>query len=245
MKILITIDDTDNKGTPGTGHLAEKLRHELESIFGATTSRITRHQLYVHADIPYTSHNSAMCFAADIDGGDLDAVIRHCAALLEREQAEGSDPGLCVAVVDSIAEPRALIDFGLDATRKVLTKKEAYALAERLGIHLSEHGGTGGGVIGALAGTGLRLYGNNGRFKGWVPIEDGDRNTTAGALLRRPEIDDIRTLEGSGPGPNGRIVLQEKVKTVLLDGMSVLLVKGRPGEPGVWENLSRDEIRKF
>ena len=70
MTTLITLDDTDHKGTPGTGHLAEALRKELESLYGATTSRITRHQLFVHADIPYTSHNSAMCFAADIDGGD-------------------------------------------------------------------------------------------------------------------------------------------------------------------------------
>jgi hypothetical protein len=245
MNILITIDDTDNRESPGTGHLAEKLRHELEALFGAATSRITRHQLYVHEDIPYTSHNSAMTFAAVIDEKLLDDIIRHCSAFLEKEPAAGSDPGLCVAVVDAIPDRRALIDFGLDATKKVLTKREAYALAARLGIHLSEHGGTGGGVIGALAGTGLRLYGNNGRFKGWLPFDDMERDTTVGVLLQRPEIDAVKSLEEPQPGVNDRVMLQDKVKTVLIGGRSVLLVKIRSGASDTWENLSKEEIRKY
>ncbi len=50
----------------------------------------------------------------------------------------------------------------------LLTKQEAYMLANTTGVHLSENGGTGDGIVGALAGTGLRLDGNDGRFRGWL-----------------------------------------------------------------------------
>jgi len=58
------------------------------------------------------------------------------------------------------------MECGRRATCSVLTKKEAYPLAEKLGIHLSEHGGTGDGVVGALAESGLRMTGNHCRFRG-------------------------------------------------------------------------------
>ena len=46
---------------------------------------------------------------------------------------------------------------------------DAYLLAEQFPeLSLSEHGGTGDGVIGALAGVGLRLSGSDGRIKGKI-----------------------------------------------------------------------------
>ena len=39
------------------------------------------------------------------------------------------------------------------------------------------------------------------------------------------------------------VVLEDKVKTVLIDGMSVLLVK--QVNPGVWINIKKDELRKY
>ena len=61
------------------------------------------------------------------------------------------------------------IDFGYRAKQVVLTKSNAYKLAKKLDIHLSEHGGSGQGVIGALAGVALRLTANDGRF--WRKIK--------------------------------------------------------------------------
>ncbi|MCK9591287.1 MAG: hypothetical protein M0Q91_04680 [Methanoregula sp.] len=52
MTILVSIDDTDNPGSRGTGRLAHAVADTLSAdypIYG-----ITRHQLYVHPDIPYT-----------------------------------------------------------------------------------------------------------------------------------------------------------------------------------------------
>ncbi len=112
---------------------------------------ITRHQLFVDEHIPYTSGNSAMCFSAFGHADNLDAIILFGQEFLENQAASGSDPGLCVAVNDSRLNKNALIAFGRTAKQKIVTKQSASDLARQVGVHLSEHGGTGGGIIGALA----------------------------------------------------------------------------------------------
>lgn len=131
-------------------------------------SRVTRHQLYVHEDIPYTSHNSSMCFEVYIKEVYIEEMKRYFIEYLEKNHAEGSDPGLCIIDFSTLSDgtKEALISFGKKAKKEVLTKDEAYEFARKHQIHLTEHGGTGIGVIGALAGCGLRLTGNDGRFRG-------------------------------------------------------------------------------
>jgi hypothetical protein len=243
MEILVCIDDTDNLESPGTGHLAEILRHDLEDLYGAATERITRHQLYVCDDIPYTSHNSTMCFRARINPEDLDDIIKYSQEILVKNSAEGSDPGLCVAVADRITDRDELVRFGLDATKKVLCKEEAVSLAERMNVHLSEHGGTGGGIIGALAGVGLRIFGNNGRFKGWLNIDEPQRNMRVDMLCSKFDIQEVRTVEGARIPGESMVILEDRIKTVLIDGMSVLLVK--EVNQGVWVNIRKEELRKY
>jgi len=115
--------------------------------------RVTRHQLLIHPDVPYTSHNSSMCFLAEVEADSLEQVTDYCCATLAVEAVEASDPGLCVAALDKLSGAEALITYGREAKKRVFTKDEAYATALRCGAHLSEHGGTGQGVIGALAGS--------------------------------------------------------------------------------------------
>lgn len=168
MRILVSIDDTDNfttKGIKGTGDLAKNIARAIKSNGWGNSSRITRHQLLLHEDIPYTSHNSSMCFEAEIDPQYLQAVIDFSVQHLETESEPEADPGLCVIIPDRLADPVRLIDYGYRAKREVLDKNDAYVLASELGIHLSEHGGTGQGVIGAMAGAGLRLGATTGRSK--------------------------------------------------------------------------------
>jgi hypothetical protein len=244
-EILVCIDDTDNLESPGTGHLAEILRSDIEKLYKGKTSRITRHQLFVSPEIPYTSHNSAMCFTAEMDIKYLNEMIAYAGKFLEEKSAGGSDPGLCVAVNEHIKDKERLVRFGLDATRTVLTKNDAVRLAEELNIHLSEHGGTGGGIIGALSGVGLRLYGSNGRFKGWLPVKENDRKITIETLLKNYEIDEVRDISGEIPDPLDIITLDGRIKTVLLDGRSVLPVKQIAGDNLCRVNLSKDEIKKY
>ncbi len=68
MKTIISIDDTDNEHSPGSGQLADDLAQEL-ILYRLVTeaSDISRHQLFVHDLVPYTSHNSAMCFTVCTD----------------------------------------------------------------------------------------------------------------------------------------------------------------------------------
>ena len=188
MDILLCIDDTDNLESVGTGELAENMADGIQELYGGKCSAITRHQLYVHEDIPYTSHNSSMCFKASIADEALEPIIRYGIDFLERESASGSDPGFCVAPLHTIADIKELIRFGRTAKQEVLTKDAAYDLARRQRVHLSEHGGTGQGIIGALAGIGLRLSGNDGRFKGWFHFEGKDRIMEAGRLYESPFV---------------------------------------------------------
>ena len=166
MKLFVCIDDTDNYDSIGTGELLENMMGEA-AIKGLAKSGFTvRYQLYIHEDIPYTSHNSSMCCTAEAT--DLEAFTEFCENYLEENSAEGSDPGLCVLPDDENLDYSSLIAFGKRAQNVVLTKEDAYDAAESFPgeIHLSEHGGTGGGIIGALAGAALRAGKEEGRIKG-------------------------------------------------------------------------------
>ncbi len=247
MNILVCIDDTDNIESRGTGELAETLTEVIKENGWGTCSGITRHQLFVHPDIPYTSHNSSMCFKADIKDSRLDEVIVCASEFLVKESAQGSDPGLCVADLSQLQRPELLIDFGKRAKKEIFTKKEAYDLARKQGVHLSEHGGTGQGIIGALAGVGLRLTGNDGRFKGKHRIDAENNAATVKEIIAQTSIEEVRSLEGELLAENDRIRLGVKIKSVLINEKSVLLVKYLQGSTNEirWETCNMKDLRSY
>jgi len=248
MKILVCIDDTDNLESRGTGDLATELAEELEKRGWGRSSFVTRHQLLVHPDVPYTSHNSSMCFEADIDPDCLDSLIDYAGIYLQKESAPGSDPGLCVAVVEELASPEAVVAFGQKAKLEVLNKALAYDLAAELGVHLSEHGGTGQGVVGALAGIGLRLGGNDGRLKGWLDIRTRDGRATVADILGQVPLQGVRTMDGMILGPEQVIAVDDKPKAVLIDGGTYLMVSPLQDlavEGVQWRTTSRHQLKKF
>jgi len=247
MRILVSIDDTDNLESRGTGELASLIAEGLETNGWGTSSFVTRHQLLVHPDIPYTSHNSAMCFSAEIHEHALDNVIGFASEFLGRESAAGSDPGLCVAVVDRLKSHDSLLLFGKQAKQTVLTKDAAYEVARREEVHLSEHGGTGQGIIGALAGAGLRLGGNDGRMKGGLKMPSNNGIICVAELILTPEVDEVRCISGGIVHNNDLVKIAEKAKTVLLDGRSVLLVSAAaPDKDGAtWQTVHRQLLKKY
>jgi hypothetical protein len=247
MKVYICIDDTDNKESIGTGHLAARLIDDIAQKRWGTSSFITRHQLFVHPDVPYTSHNSAMCFTSEMSESCIGELIDYASFFLGRHSAPGSDPGLCVAMAGRVDNHEALITFGQRAKRQVLNKNEAYGLATRLGIHLSEHGGTGDGVIGALAGVGLRMGGNDGRVRGKLSITGTHNSASVAAMLRQAGIDEIRTTNGNPIDDHERILLGEWIKTVYLDGRRVLLVKplDRETDGPQWSICAKEELKIY
>jgi tRNA(Ile2) C34 agmatinyltransferase TiaS len=156
---LIGIDDTDNDISPGTGQLARRLAAEIEQR-GATLLGITRHQFLLDDRIACSSHNSGACLA--LEWGKPQSDLEFAIDLIGQWSAEGSDPGICIAGSNEV--PREAMDWGWAATREVLTRDQATALAKRLDMCLRPLGGSGDGIIGALASVGLRADGNEGRF---------------------------------------------------------------------------------
>ena len=63
MRIYICVDDTDDltKST-STGRIADMIGKAITKKYGGRVDKgVTRHQLLIHEDIDYTSHNSSMC----------------------------------------------------------------------------------------------------------------------------------------------------------------------------------------
>jgi hypothetical protein len=225
MNYMVCIDDTDMPGTRGTGWLVEDLCNILAAEKLAATTAISRHQLYVHKDIPYTSHNSAMGFEMTLEPRDYDAAMSLFQTFLKTRTEKGSDPGLCVAQVSDSLDDESLAAFGKAAKNRVLTKSDAYSLAARTGVHLTEHGGTGQGVVGALAGIGLRLSGNDGRYRGWYHLGRPGDIVSVGALCEYPFVDALVTSDGHDlPLDTHVMVGSEKTKTVRMGHRQVIVV---------------------
>ncbi|MCX7178527.1 MAG: hypothetical protein NTX56_07025 [Proteobacteria bacterium] len=246
MNLLISMDDTDSLDSPGTGELAAEIARMIHGRGWGETSFITRHQLYVHPEIPYTSHNSAMCFAAKVEPDCREVLIADAGDFLVRHSAPGSDPGLCVVDITAVADTAAMESFGRTAKNSVLTKQAAYDLARRLGIHLSEHGGTGQGVIGALAGAGLRLSGNDGRIRGNLLLPNESRRLSVKSLLAIPEVEAVQTRSGETLPDEQEITLDGKVKMVLMGGRATVLVTADSSNGGgSWRSVSKHEIKCY
>jgi hypothetical protein len=198
MDLYVGIDDTDTLDNPGTGRIARA----LASRFGSECiiRGVTRHQLYVHPDIPYTSHNS--CAVIHCKGGDPEKIFTLAREMILEYHAEGSDPGLAVADASSLGP--SVVAFGLDAKKVILTQVQAREIAEHSGILLEGLAGTEGGIIGALAGIGLASTGNDGRF------------VLKGNLRRLQGTQDVKTLLKDGVDlimtPDGRSITEGNIR---------------------------------
>jgi hypothetical protein len=162
MRIYLGFDDTDVAGAAiGTGKLVRMFAGKLP--VGVRLWGVLRHQLLMDPRIPYTSHNSPACAVVDTDLPDAAPILIELAiAHLAELASPGSDPGLCVARADASLDE--IVEFGLCCTRSVRTQSEAKNAAAVARVHLSGHGGTNDGIIGAAAAVGLSHYGWSGRF---------------------------------------------------------------------------------
>lgn len=195
-RLLIGIDDTDFGESIGTGALARELRLHLSRALQIEAGGITRHQLLVHPDIPYTSHNSAACLEllGDADPGEVAGAASRFLSFLFHD---GADPGLCVAYPKQL--DAACRTFGARAQREVVTKAEAIGLAAEAGVTLRELGGTGLGIIGALSACALRAGGADGRFISLAGIREVPDRCTVAEILDGTAIDVVADETGALP----------------------------------------------
>ena len=242
MNLIICIDDTDSETSEkGTGAIAEEIMCLVEKKYGAKGTFVTRHQFLIHPDIPYTSHNSAMCFACTVpDNIDMESMISECFDHLKKESAEGSDPGLCVADLAK-ADAKMLIDYGKECKRKVMTKESAYTVAKDAGVFLDEAGGTGQGVIGAVGGVGLRLWGNDGTLKSKPKGLEGGKIYSVAELLQNDKINSVKCVDGRELTEEESVLLEKKPKISLVDGLPTVLVEKK--SDGVWLPMEKNKAR--
>jgi hypothetical protein len=234
MRVYVGFDDTDTpEADRGTGKLARYFEKELPA--GCRLWGVVRQQLLLHADVPFTSHNSSACVIVNVgDGCAMDQLTERAIAHIERLAFEGSDPGLCVARADDPTLP-GLVEFGRKCTHEVVSQNDALDAARE--VHLSGHGGTNDGIIGAAAAVGLTAYGWCGRF-----IE-------LGGLRGYPEFISVADLERSDitvvsldrdaafPSPDDVVHNRGWLRPRLWGGQAVLGVA--PHGDGRWETLDR------
>jgi hypothetical protein len=245
VRYLIGIDDTDNLESRGTGFRARCLGAGLADAGLAQVDGVSRHQLLVHPDIPYTSHNSSLCLDAHVPHGRLDEVIAFSREFLLRESAEGSDAGLCIAAFDTI--DGAVRAFGVRAKQVILVRREAEDLANESGILLEGLTGDHGGVIGALAAVGLRRSGTDGRFVWLDGVRELSGVISAAELLENTGIDAIEDRQGQAVLPDELVCVDPWPRAVLVEGRAVLLVQRSEKIDGRfdWQLLPREDIRRF
>ncbi len=220
MTLYLSIDDTDDPVSPGTGNLARRIADHITTDYRVLG--VTRHQLFTHPDIPMTSHNS--CAVIHIENGRsgaaLDIYSRAREMVLE-SCAPGSNPGIALTVGDRISPE--ITAFGLAAKDSILTIAGARALAATAGILAEGFGDTGGGIIGSIAGIGLAGLQNDGRF-----VQKGDLRSMRGrqpvSTLLRSGIDRVVTRDGI-PLTQGLVALQKFPRPACVNGEAVLFVE--------------------
>jgi hypothetical protein len=245
MRWLIGIDDTDNLESRGTGFRARQLGTRLAEAALGSVRGITRHQLFVHASIPYTSHNSSACLDVDMDEAGADSVRDFCRGFLAKESAEGSDAGLCMAAFDAVGSE--LVSFGRSAKGTIRTQDEARTLAASHGAHLEGVTGDQMGVIGALAAIGLRRGGHDGRFIWLDGVRELTGTMTAGTLLATTGIDSVESIDGHALPADAEVLVDPWPRPVLLHGKAVLLTErnGETHEHRGWRILNKEAIRRY
>ncbi|WP_054029558.1 hypothetical protein [Desulfatitalea tepidiphila] len=232
MKAYIGFDDTDHHDSPyGTGKLVRWFEDELPE--GSRCLGVVRQQLLVCDAIPYTSHNSAACMIVEMaDPALLDAVIDRAVDHIQTHSLPGSDPGLCAAA-DGSTDLGDLMDFGQACTHRIATQKQAVQAAAK--VHLSGHGGTSDGIIGAAAAVGLTLSGWSGRFVELGRLRDWPGQTTV-LELRESGIDVVSADRDTRiPAPSDTVITKGWLRPRLIAHRPVLFVS--PKGPNLWENI--------
>jgi hypothetical protein len=241
MKIrwLIAIDDTDNPDSIGTGRLARMLAAHLVREGQIAEPTVTRHQLLVHPDIPYTSHNSSACIAAQGDAGVGDKLLELARAFLQEDPHPGANPGLCVVAEDAV--PASLPALGRRAQQVVLDLADFDAEIAPLGLRLWSDGETGQGRIGAVCGVALRSTGEDGRFIDLPGIRSVGGRLRVAEVLEHTGVDAVTTEGGEPLDPGIEIETRDWIRPVLRGGRAVFTVLREGDEYVPAERRSKDD----
>ena len=239
MRIYVGFDDTDTLDSDrGTGKLARWFENELPPSWRLWG--VVRQQLLLDPSIPYTTHNSSACAILETSNHySVDDLISRAVRHIERQFIPGSDPGLCVASEDNPALSR-LVLFGRACATRVVTQKEAIEAA--LGSHLSGHGGTNDGIIGAAAAVGLTARGWGGRFIEFGRLRDFPEKVLVSDLERSGIMVISIDRDAQVPGPEDVVDTKGWLRPRLWGGRPGLpvAIKGK----NLWETVGEKNRKK-
>ncbi len=240
FEFLLCIDDTDELGGEiSTGSLAQEIALEISSF--AQVSFITRHQLLLDPRINYTSHNSSMCLVAKISKEQKQKVLDITLELLTNKCAKSAEPGIAAVFKDDIKDTKGLINFGKNAKNMLLTTKQAFEIAMAQNVFLKALTPNANGVIGALAGIGLRLSGSDGKIRGKFELEKS--NLSVRELLDLNFIEAVADENFKPLSPDERVNLIGALKPIFWDHKATLLVQ--KDKNGKFRNLNIKVLREF
>jgi thiazole biosynthesis protein thiG len=123
----------------------------------------------------------------------------------------------------------------------LLTTKQAFDIAIAQNVFLKALTPNANGVIGALAGIGLRLSGSDGKIRGKFELEKS--NLSVCELLRLNFVEAVVDENFKSLLLDERVNLIGALKPVFLDFKATLLVKKE--SDGGFRNLSVKELRDF
>jgi hypothetical protein len=92
--------------------------------------------------------------------------------------------------------------------------------------------------------VGLRITGNDGRFKGHFRIDAADGIVTPMEIRQQTHVEVVKTIEGAVLKDHEKIRLGTKVKAVLMAGKSTLLVSEIDGDIK-WETCRKQQLRIY
>jgi hypothetical protein len=239
MRIYIGFDDTDTVDSDrGTGKLARWFENELPN--SCHLRGVVRQQLLLDDSIPYTTHNSSACAIVETSNHcSIDDLISRAVQHVERHFIPGSDPGLCIVPEDHPGLSK-LVHFGRICTTRVVTQKEALQAA--LDSHLSGHGGTNDGIIGAAAAVGLTVYGWSGRFIEYERLRDFPEKVFVSGLERLGITVVSIDRDAQVPTPEDMVDTKGWLRPRLWGGKPVLPVNPRGNN--LWETVEERRRKK-
>lgn len=219
----VGLDDTDDLESIGTGRLARMLGAHLEERGLLRGTSVTRHQLLVHPDIPYTSHNSSACVAGEALEAEPGKVLDEARGFLERHARPSANPGLCVIARDAV--PGTALALARRAQREVLALRAFDRELAAAELAVWSAGETGQGRIGAVSATALRATGEDGRFIGLRGIRDLRGVLTVRAILDASDVAAVHDEDGVSLEPDARVDTGGWVRPSLRGGRPVLVVR--------------------
>jgi len=244
MRLIIGIDDTDNLESRGTGFRARELGQFITKEKLGVLRYVSRHQLFFHPEIPFTSHNSSASIVID-NVDDTEAVRLYCEKYLLEYAAEGSDAGLCIYSSDSNSSIDAIIEFSHRAKSTVVTEAEAYQLAAQAGMFLKGYTGLKTGIIGALSAVGLRVEGCDGRVLWSSNLRDTVGVYNAEHLKQFIDIDSIVSMNYQEISPSSLVFKGEWCRPIMLNNKVTLIVEEVKNEQYEWKIAPKEFIKSI